>query len=92
MSQSYIAGLSWSHEDASLPVGHVDDADHLLPHQRRVIDEKLQLDDKIGKLSMFHSDAVMHDRLDLAECARLGKQLDAMREYSEILAARISAF
>lgn len=85
--------ISWSPKDvfesAYLPMGHVD---HLLQHQQRVIGEKIQLDDKIGKLSRFHSDAVMHDRLDLAERARLGKQLDAMREYSAILAARISEF
>ena len=61
------------------------------PHQQRVIDEKAELDGRIAKLSAFVESpvflSVRHD-----EQERLEDQLDVMRIYSEILAARIRAF
>lgn len=84
---------SWSPKDvfeaAYLPMGHVD---NLPPHQQRVIGEKIQLDDRMGKLAVFVQDVIIHNYLDSHERQRLSRQLDAMREYSEILAARIAAF
>lgn len=61
------------------------------PHQQRVIDEKAELDGRIAKLAAFVESpvflSVCHD-----EQERLKDQLDVMRIYSEILAARIRAF
>ena len=64
----------------------------LQPHQRRVIDEKLALDEKARALSAFigHSDAF--EGLDPAEQERLREQNEIMWQYSEILGSRIAAF
>ena len=61
------------------------------PHQQRVIDERAELDGRIAKLAAFvESPAFLSVRHDEQE--RLKDQLDVMRIYSEILAARIRAF
>lgn len=84
--------VSWSPKDvfeaAYIPIGHVD---HLPAHQQRVIGEKVQLDDKVGKLTDF-LDGEFFRSLDAAEQERLTVQLGAMREYQKILAERIAAF
>lgn len=61
------------------------------PHQMRVIEEQIQLDDKIEKLAAFFGSDI-YKGLDPAEQERLTTQLGAMREYSEILGQRITAF
>ena len=61
------------------------------PHQQRGIDERAELDGRIAKLAAFvESPAFLSVRHDEQE--RLEDQLDVMRIYSEILAARIRAF
>ena len=61
------------------------------PHQQRVIDEKAELDGRIAKLAAFvESPVFLSVRQDEQE--RLKDQIDVMRIYSEILAARIRAF
>lgn len=84
--------ISWSpkavFEAAYLPMGHVG---HLAPHQQRVVGEKVQLDDKIAKLSgFFSSDQYVY--ISPSEKSRLFDQADAMVEYSKVLGARITAF
>jgi hypothetical protein len=84
--------VSWSpkavFEAAYLPMGHVG---HLPPHQQRVIGEKVQLDDKIGKLSAFF-DTDLFKGLPAKENELLTAQLGAMVEYSSLLAERIALF
>ena len=64
----------------------------LLPHQLRVLTERLDLNDKITALAAFL------DRIDTVvgvpedEQLRLTRQLAAMEEYSGILAERIEHF
>lgn len=61
------------------------------PHQRRVIDEKAELDGRAAKLDDFCiSDTFM--TLPVVEKRLLIKQLNAMLAYSEILEDRISLF
>jgi hypothetical protein len=84
--------VSWSpkavFEAAYLPMGHVG---HLPAHQQRVIGEKVQLDDKIGKLSAFF-DTDLFKGLPAKENELLTAQLGAMVEYSGLLAERIALF
>lgn len=84
--------VSWSpkavFEAAYLPMGHIG---HLPPHQQRVIGEKVQLDDKIGKLSAFF-DTDLFKGLPAKENELLTAQLGAMVEYSGLLAERIALF
>ena len=65
--------------------------DNYQPHQRRVIHEKVELDEKIGRLRDFIGTQVF-DKLEEAEQWRLRKQIIAMDQYSEILRQRIAAF
>ena len=62
------------------------------PHQRRVIDEKTELDNKATALSNFIGTSPIFETLDEAEQERLKEQNDVMWQYSEILGARIAAF
>lgn len=84
--------ISWSPKDvfeaAYLPMGHVG---HLPPHQQRVIGEKIQLDDKLEKLTAF-LESPRYAALDSGEQHRLSIQVNAMRTYSRILGERIAAF
>ncbi|CAI9896039.1 crAss001_48 related protein [Pseudomonas aeruginosa] len=84
--------MSWSPKDvfeaAYLPIGHIG---HLLPHQQRIVGEKVQLDDKVDKLSRFLGGEFFRS-LESGEQERLTAQLGAMREYQQILAERIAAF
>lgn len=63
----------------------------LLPHQQRVVDEKLELDEKLTKLGAFF-DTPMFAGLDEDEKSRLERQEEAMTKYSVILGERIAAF
>lgn len=60
-------------------------------HQERVITEKMDLDEKITKLSSFMGGTIFAS-LDDAERSRLSIQLQHMNGYSEILGQRIAAF
>jgi hypothetical protein len=60
-------------------------------HQRRVIEEKFKLDEKLDKLSAFFATTFFED-LDDAEKDRMKRQAVIMGEYSEILQDRINAF
>jgi len=64
-------------------------------HQLRVIQEKEELDAKIGKLAAFiglDKTGEIFAALPIAERVRLYEQLIVMRRYSEILGRRIAAF
>lgn len=63
----------------------------LLPHQQRVVLEKEELDEKIGKLTPF-LDSSIFQSLDSAEQGRLRVQLAVMNFYSQILGSRIDNF
>lgn len=61
------------------------------PHQERVVAEKIELDDKLAKLMAFF-DGPTYKGLTEAEQKRLVAQSGVMKEYSDILGQRISAF
>lgn len=61
------------------------------PYQQRVIDEKAALGGKIEALAAFIG-THQERSLDTGERSRLGRQLRAMREYSNILEERIDHF
>lgn len=62
------------------------------PHQQRVALEKLELDDKLQKLSEFIQNSHVFKTLPLDERGRLNHQHTVMIEYSTVLAERIAAF
>lgn len=65
----------------------------LPPHQKRVIEEKVELDLKLQKLSAFiDSEGFAVIVTDPAERERLVCQEETMRDYSGILGERIAAF
>lgn len=61
------------------------------PHQQRVIDEKIELDEKLSKLTAFF-DTKIFASLPEAEQNRLRRQQFAMTDYSTILGERIANF
>jgi hypothetical protein len=63
----------------------------MLPYQQRVIDEKKSLDEKLVKLKDF-MDTQEYRQLLEAEQNRMFKQSLVMKEYSDILRARIAYF
>ena len=63
----------------------------LQPHQRRVVTEKKELDEKLTKLRDFFG-TELFSGLDDAEMERLQRQADHMSAYSSVLGARIAAF
>lgn len=68
-------------------------AKQLPAHQQRVIAEKAELDEKLGKLSAFiNSEKFTSIVSDAAERERLVCQEETMRDYSGILGERIAAF
>lgn len=62
------------------------------PHQKRVIDEKADLDHKIKLLTAFIEKYPFLESFDVAEQGRLKKQRGFMLGYSEVLSERITAF
>jgi hypothetical protein len=64
---------------------------NVLPHQQRVIDEKSELDSKLGKLKTFFSSPVFAS-VDVDEQSRLKEQAIHMQNYSLVLSERINAF
>lgn len=63
----------------------------MAPHQERVINEKIELDEKIGKLAAFMGGTIFAS-LDDSERSRLSIQIQHMNGYSDILGQRIAAF
>lgn len=63
----------------------------LQPHQQRVVDEKAELDEKLGKLRAFFGTDIFAN-LEDAEMDRLQRQADHMSAYSGVLGERIAAF
>lgn len=63
----------------------------LQPHQRRVVTEKKELDEKLTKLREFFGTEIFAG-LDDAEMERLQRQADHMSGYSAVLGERIAAF
>jgi hypothetical protein len=62
-----------------------------LPHQRRVIDEKIELDDRLSKLKVFLT-SDLFDKLDIQNQELLELQSVHMQAYSNVLAERIVLF
>ena len=60
-------------------------------HQKRVVTEKEELDEKSAKLNTFFNTAIF-DKLSSEEQDRLHRQYELMVQYSAILAERIAAF
>jgi hypothetical protein len=64
----------------------------LQPHQQRVVEEKILLDDKISKLGTFMDNSPLYDELSKDEKERISRQHTLMTAYSEVLGERIAAF
>ena len=62
-----------------------------LPHQQRVVTERTELEEKLGKLRSFFNTST-YAGLDEAEQDRLNEQADIMDRYRAILGERIAAF
>ena len=60
-------------------------------HQERVVNERSELLERLAKLTAFVGGKI-YNTLDMAEQARLIKQVGIMTLYIEILDARIAAF
>lgn len=59
--------------------------------QERVVIEKMELDEKLGRLRGFFTSSIFFG-LDSDEQARLEKQATVMHDYSQILGERIAHF
>ena len=63
----------------------------LQPYQQRVVDEKIELDERREKLGAFKNTKLFSE-LPWQEQERLNTQAHIMTIYSAILGARIAAF
>lgn len=63
----------------------------LQPHEQRVVEEKAQLDERLGKLFAFFQTETFTG-LSEAERSRLRNQARFMDGYAAVLEERISAF
>ncbi len=59
--------------------------------QQRVVDEKSELDDKLGKLTRFIGTGSFN-KLSMNEQRRMERQREIMMQYSHILGERIYEF
>ena len=66
-------------------------AEGLLPHQQRVVTEKADLDERLGRLFAFFQTQTF-EALPEAERSRLRNQARFMDGYSAVLQERIAAF
>lgn len=64
----------------------------LKPHQQRVVAEKSELDERIGKLDAFVLSDEFADLVGFDEMCRMINQLHVMKQLSAILGERIAAF
>ncbi|MEG2268968.1 MAG: hypothetical protein RSA84_21710 [Acinetobacter sp.] len=62
------------------------------PHQQRVVDESVELEDKIAKLQVFITESPIYQKLPSDEALLLSAQLAAMTAYDRILQSRILKF
>lgn len=62
-----------------------------LPHQQRVVAEKLDLDEKRDRLAAFQA-SLLFSSLAREEQERLTRQAHIMAMYSSVLGERIAAF
>lgn len=62
-----------------------------LPYQMRVIEERNELRKKHDALILFISGKTFHD-LNQDEAVRLSRQSELMKDYLDVLNARITAF
>jgi len=63
-----------------------------LPHEQRVIDERIELFLKINKLNDFINGSSIFKTLDRQDSLLLTYQLDLMQMYLEVLDRRIELF
>lgn len=63
-----------------------------LPHQQRVVDEKIELDKKRALLDNFIGNNPIYKTLSIEEQFRLSDQYMYMSQYSEVLTKRIGEF
>ena len=61
------------------------------PHQLRVVEERIDLEEKIHNLTAFMTSARVA-QVSLAESYRMRRQLQHMQDYSRALLDRINAF
>jgi len=66
-------------------------AESIAPWKQRVLEEKEQLCDKIGKLAAFIAGEAFRN-LPESEQLRMARQLQSMQEYRTILSERIDAW
>lgn len=64
----------------------------MLPYQKRVIQEKDELDRKAASLSNFIGTSLVFEELQPEEQELLKEQCEIMWEYSEVLGKRINLF
>ena len=62
------------------------------PHQQRVVQERLELKDRLDKLLAFIATNPQYTALDAQECKRMVRQSEVMKEYIAILDERVAAF
>jgi hypothetical protein len=60
-------------------------------YQQRVVDEAKDLEERIEKLTAFHT-SEKYENADREQRVLLGRQLAVMREYHDILTRRIALF
>jgi hypothetical protein len=89
----YSGYVSWSPKDVFERAYHPHDGvpSQYPPHQQRVVDEKISLDEKRAKLINFLM-TPLFNTLSIAEQGRLQRQLPCMNNYSEVLGERIASF
>jgi len=62
------------------------------PHQQRVIDEQIELNERLTKLSAFIASSPVFESLSVLERQRLKEQEYHMTQYLNVLGRRIAAF
>ena len=90
-TEAFNGYVSWSPKDVFERAYSEVVVNSRLPHQQRVIDEKAELDARLGKLIPFLCSDTCHG-LPFDERSRLNHQAEAMNEYSKILGERIANF
>ncbi len=62
------------------------------PHQQRVVDEQIELDDRLTKLHNFIDSNPIFGKLPVEEQCRLKTQAFHMGAYCAVLEQRVAAF
>lgn len=84
--EAVVAGVSGFQDEREIK--------RMQPHEERVVDEKVQLDEKLAKLKAFCFErrSPIFDKLPPEDRDLLEDQYTVMLRYSEILARRIERF